>query len=264
MRVKSGSLISMIPVVFCVFVSLGYAIEKDTIVGIWFLDEEQGNLAKDSSDNSYDGEILGDVEFVEGKFAGALHFSAGDQNFVSIPHEDSLNLTTWSTTAWINMDSPGAQVIVSKGSEPANLFNYYIQLRDTGIANSGFFSGGWCEAWGTTNIQAEQWYHIAGTYDMGTLTIYVDGTLEAEEAFGSEPVVNTEPLAIGAYSGGIDWGASGVIIDEVGVFNSALSADEVKDIMTKGLGEATGMAAVSSAGKSATAWGRIKVHYERR
>ncbi|MDQ1317069.1 MAG: LamG protein, partial [Candidatus Poribacteria bacterium] len=61
-----------------------------------------------------------------------------------------------------------------------------------------------------------------------------------------------------AYSSGIDWGANGVIIDEVGVFNSALSADEIKEVMTKGLGEATGIAAVSSAGKLATAWGRIK------
>ena len=261
MRVKSGSLMGMIPVVFCVFASLSYAIEKDTIVGIWFLDEGQGNLAKDSSDNGYDGEIFGDVECVEGEFDGALHLSAGDQNFVSIPHEDSLNLTTWSITAWINMESPGAQVIVSKGSEPNNLFNYYIQLRDTSIANSGFFGGGgWCEAMGTTNIQAEEWYHIAGTYDMETLTIYVDGVLEAEEAFGPEPETNTEPLAIGTYSNGIDWGASGVIIDEVGVFNSALSADEVREIMTKGLGEVTGIAAVSSAGKLATAWGRIKVH----
>ena len=174
MRVKLGLLLSVISVIFCVLVSSSYAIEKKTIVGIWFLDEEQGRIAKDSSDNGHDGEILGDVEWAKGKFDGALRFPAGDQNFVSIPHKDSLNLTTWSTTAWINMDSLGAQVVVSKGSEPANLFNYYIQLRDTGNANSGFYSGGWCEAIGTTNIQAERWYHIAGTYaDSPSVFLYL-------------------------------------------------------------------------------------------
>ena len=47
-------------------------------------------------------------------------------------------------------------------------------------------------------------------------------------------------------------------IDEVGLFNIALSEDDIKSIMNQGLGRALGITAVSSAGKLATTWADLK------
>ena len=48
------------------------------------------------------------------------------------------------------------------------------------------------------------------------------------------------------------------VIDEVAVFNVALTEDDINDIMSNGLAEALGIAAVSPTGKLTTTWGSIK------
>ncbi len=48
------------------------------------------------------------------------------------------------------------------------------------------------------------------------------------------------------------------IIDDVGIFNVALTVDDINNIMNDGLARATGMTAVSSQEKLATTWSEIK------
>ena len=262
MTVKLGLLISTILVIFCVLVSLSYAIEEENIVAIWLFNEGQGNVAEDFSGNGHDGEFVGKLKWVEGKFGKALFFPGKARNYLSIPHEDSLTLTHWSITAWIKMPSSGTQVIMAKttGNGAHNHWNYCLQIRTLGKPSAEFGCGIWIEATGTTRLQSEKWYHIAGTYNQEFLTIYVDGNPETELTVSHVPGWNTGPLTIGAYSEGGDWGSKSVVIDEVGLFNSALSSDEIQLVMTGGLGETLDLDyAVSPTGKLATAWGQIKV-----
>jgi hypothetical protein len=65
---------------------------------------------------------------------------------------------------------------------------------------------------------------------------------------------------IGSSTYGFSDGLKGVL-DEVAIFNKALSADDIKKIMDNGLEKATGMAAVKSTGKLAATWGGIKDQY---
>jgi hypothetical protein len=48
------------------------------------------------------------------------------------------------------------------------------------------------------------------------------------------------------------------IIDDVGIFSKALSADDIKNIMNRGLDEALGLTAVFPSGKLTVTWGDIK------
>ena len=48
------------------------------------------------------------------------------------------------------------------------------------------------------------------------------------------------------------------VIDEVAIFNVALDVDDINEIMTEGLGEATGITAVEPSGKLAATWASIK------
>ena len=44
------------------FVGLSYAkIDPGAVIGIWFLDDDKGGVAFDSSGNGHDGEIIGDL-----------------------------------------------------------------------------------------------------------------------------------------------------------------------------------------------------------
>jgi len=80
--------------------------------------------------------------------------------------------------------------------------------------------------------------------------------MEGELAVSSDPDVVDTPLAIGAQHDGT-WPAEGVI-DEVGLFNVGLTQDEVENIMTNGLAEATGLLSVSASAKLASVWGKVK------
>ena len=101
------------------------------------------------------------------------------------------------------------------------------------------------------------WYHFAFTIANAIAVLYIDGT----QLGADKPLVNLvlsdtgRNLTIG--SAGTSWYLGG-IIDEVAVFNVALSENEIGSVMTNGLEKALGLTAVSSSGKLTTTWGDIK------
>ena len=64
-------------------------IDPDTIVGMWLFDESKGDTATDSSGNGNDGELVGNPEWVDGKFGNALEFD-GTGSHVNILNSDPL------------------------------------------------------------------------------------------------------------------------------------------------------------------------------
>lgn len=243
-------------------------IESESIVGIWLFDEDKDTVIKDHSRNSNDGEIIGELEWTEGKIGNALIFDGGN-SFVQIPHSDGLSLQTFTVVAWIHIEVAGKwQYILCKTtpSPPPWKRNYSIQV---GTGNS--FLGGfddkakvdagqapWTGIGGQTKLADSAWHHVAVTYDKQMLKAYIDGTVEGQKNITLEPITNTEPIMIG--SNVINQGVNG-LVDEVGVFNVALADDDIKAIIDEGLEKATGVAAVYPAGKLATTWGSIRVKY---
>lgn len=228
--------------------------DKNATVGMWLFDEGSGETVKDSSGNGHDGEIIGDVEWAKGKFDNALEFP-GEGNYVSVPHEDSLTLTTFTIAAWVKQQAPAAGLWPTFVSKNGETYNYYFQASDTGLFTTGFTTGGaWCELSGTTNLFDEKWHHLAGTYDKKSLRVYVDGNLEGEASHKETPDENSEPMVIGCQGAGKGNCVVGTV-DEVFIAKEALTEDDIRSIMTKGL---KSVSAVSPSGKLATAWGRIK------
>jgi len=232
-------------------------IDPGDIIGIWLLDDDKDGVAKDSSGNGYDGEIIGDLEVVNATFNKGFEFDGVLGNYVSVPHDKSLNLAEFTITYWCNMGISGRwQIPVLKVDHAAGGAhrNVDFQTPPAGGEVSVYFSQGanqWRGAIGTTVVSDEQWHHIAGSYDLDSLRLYVDGVLEGEGDHDGEPDFMDDPLMLGS---GEIWPFLG-IIDDVGLFNKALSADDILNIMDNGLDKTLN---VSTAGKLATAWGRIK------
>jgi hypothetical protein len=68
-------------VVSLMFVGIGNAkIDPKNIVGMWLFDEGKGDIAKDSSENGNDGELMNDPKWVDGKKkpSKALEFDGKD------------------------------------------------------------------------------------------------------------------------------------------------------------------------------------------
>ena len=80
-------------------------VSVDDAIGIWLFDEGKGNVAKDSSPNGNDGELIAGPKWVEGKFGGALEFD-GSGTSVETESADKLtefelgDKTDFTVTAW--------------------------------------------------------------------------------------------------------------------------------------------------------------------
>lgn len=81
------------------------------------------------------------------------------------------------------------------------------------------------KAVGTTTILNTGWHHIAGTFDGTFVKIYVDGVMENSVNIAGTTMSGTANLMIGANN----YGSAGKgIIDEVRVYNRALSSAEIQ------------------------------------
>jgi len=82
---------------------------------------------------------------------------------------------------------------------------------------------------GTAKLATGAWSHLAATYDGANLRLYVNGTLVSTKAATGAIQPGTRALRIGGNSIWSEWFAG--LIDEVRVYNRALSAAEIQGDM---------------------------------
>ncbi|MFQ6041496.1 MAG: LamG domain-containing protein, partial [Candidatus Poribacteria bacterium] len=101
-----------------------------------------------------------------------------------------------------------------------------------------------------SSIQDNEWHFLVGTWDGGTLKLYIDGSLDAEMPCAGTLLTNDEPMFIGA-RGGTQRFLVGAL-DEIKVYNYALSPDEIARDME------SPVTAVEPNDKLTTTWSAIK------
>lgn len=237
--------------------------EDPSLVLYFSFDKGGGKEIKDESGKGNDGDIAGSPKWIDGKYGKALQMTAQDDH-VEVAHSDSLVLEeavtymAWSLieawTAdgdqWIDKGAHSAKgtgcgIMVHAGSD------FYFMLGDGAARQDLTFP-----AAGTVPV-GNEWHHIAGTYDGKKMIAYGDGEIFGEMDASFKLNCTAEvPLYIGSgvdrpqyvFDGGID---------EVAIFNRALSQDEVKQAM-EGLDK---MLSVKPDGCLASTWGEIKGGY---
>jgi hypothetical protein len=243
------------------FTSIGGAnIDLETCVGMWLFDEGKGDIAQDLSGNGNDGKLMNAPKWLKGKSGQALEFD-GKANYVEVPDSSSLDVSTEvsiSLWAYINNfgTSSGDDVIIDKMcSDPKGAFEILL-------FSASELEGRFTLASGTTirlgqglglTPSDKSWHHYAATFTSGEQQLYFDGKAVADDSQTGTLIQNDLPIHIGK---GVErnYHFDG-IIDEVGIFNVALTENDIKTIMTKGL---KGITAVSPSGKLTTTWASIK------
>jgi hypothetical protein len=222
------------------------------LVGSWLFDEGGGDVAEDSSGNGNHGQI-NNADWVDGQFGGALEFSGGSSN-VEIPHADELSVQEFTLMAWINVPdfTGGWQTLVTQHTDGPTR-NYGLFINDgSGLIHYSFTAANaWNSFNASTSVVTGDWRHVAATYDMENFICYVDGENDGQTARNLEPDTADTLITIGSWIGG-GWiqGA----IDEVALFNHALTQEEIQAFVAGGLA----VLAVEPGGKLSSTWGHLK------
>jgi sialidase-1 len=242
-------------------------IVTDGLISHWSFDraDTQGDIIKDAWGNN-DGTIVGAPKVVEGKVGEALELNGVDQ-YVEVGHpaDGSLDFgqdIDFTIAAWIKVSKTPADqyTIVGKGDRgdsPRILFKISGDLAYITLANE---PGGGQKPDFTSNtpVVDGEWHYVALVADRRNATmIYIDGVLDAEGIGSDATDVNTEsPLYIGkSHQDGNDpRRLLEGLIDEVSIYNLALSINEIEQNMV-----ALGIAVKPASKKLAITWGKMKI-----
>ena len=99
------------------------------------------------------------------------------------------------------------------------------------------------EAWGSGALPTNTWTHLAVSYDRVTLRLYINGVQAASTPYTGAIATSANPLQIGGDSiyGQYFQG----LIDEVRVYNRALTPAEIQTDMNTAIGGGSGPATPS-------------------
>ena len=200
-------------------------------VGYWKFDEGSGTTAYNNGTQglSLNGNFAtggsAPTWSNDSKSKKALSFN-GSQ-FLSVPNNPALviNQEGFTYTAWIKANNFNDAFNMIMG----RWLPYFNLSQTTGRLHLSMqAAGGQRSAYGNTNLNTNQWYHVAATYDRnGYIKVFLNGKLDGIGGPFLGPTDSGSNLYIG------QWDASNVyrfngLIDEVKVFNYALSEDEIK------------------------------------
>lgn len=233
-------------------------IDPETVAGAWLFEEGSGQKVVDSSGKGNDGSIEGSPKWVNGKFGKAMEFN-GQTDYIVIKDADSLDLNHMTAAAWVNLASYAEdQRIITKEEGTAAPYSVYsFQVSGTGFTKLEFrptLDGTRQRIPSNADLPLGQWTHVAATYDGENVVLYIDGKVDKEQPFTGEMMVNDKDVWIGASEFWTPRFFDG-IMDEAVLFNVALSLDDIRTLMDKGLGS---ILAVSPAGKLTATWAGVK------
>ena len=235
--------------VFGMFVGFSDAqIDPEKIVGIWLLDENKGDVAEDASGNGYDGTIT-QSDWVDGEVDGALDIKKGGT--VTIPFGKGVVTDKMSFILWIQFTDI---------SEQQNYFSIHDQSgnRYVPYKEGPNVLRSWTNNWNVSSgvtVKTGTWYHVANTYDGNTAKIYVNGEEKVSQSVAKFQLVEEDQTAWLATDKGASF-LSACIMDDVGLFNDALTKEEINNIMNHGIYQTA--FAVEPMSKLPILWGNLK------
>lgn len=197
------------------------------LVAYWPLDEITGGVTPDLGQHGLDGTVQG-ATLTEGQTSGALRFD-GVNDAVLIGNPAQLNFGGAITiAAWIR---PRAffgdfRNIVAHGYTLGPDAEVFLRIHDADYEGGSFDGENHLTEDDRQGDDNNRWIHLAIVHDGAAWRLYRDGQEEAVtmDATGAVPV--NEGWAIGARGNGGERFFEGDI-DEVRIYDRALSADEV-------------------------------------
>ncbi len=215
----------------------------DMLMAYWPFDEESGTNAPDESGNGNDGTTGGmvDTNWVEGKLFNALEFDAVD-DYVKVPYDESLEFGngSFSISMWVNAPVPGilgrwmsfGSLILRQNSDNTVGFRADVDGVKTEffVPEEKFVGVGWVLVTAVRDTASNELKLYANTELIGSKTEVPDGSFtNAGDDKACYIGANNDAKRLE----GKHQGTKGML-DEVRLFNTALTAEQILAIYAEG------------------------------
>ncbi|MEF8884594.1 MAG: LamG-like jellyroll fold domain-containing protein [Haloarculaceae archaeon] len=203
-------------------------------VAYWPLDAGEESVAGDrvgGNDARFE-DLLGEPpQWADGRVGGAVAFD-GDHDVLDTGVSVVDTSGPFGAAAWVRLAERGTdRAAVSQDGDGESAFA--LEYRDG--PGQFAFAVGTSAAVGGPAVEADRWYHVAGTVADCTARLYVDGQEVASTTVGSTATGTEGRTVIGrGQAGGVVTDYWEGRIDEVHLYERALSAADVRRLVEEG------------------------------
>ena len=213
------------------------------LVGYWNFDEGTGNIVNDTSGNNNNGTING-ASWVGGKVGGALEFDGVD-DYVSFSNTIGLNFNTYTISFWIKPNTGFSGTVFRLSNSTSNTQSrskYEIRVTSSGIT---FITGDGATVDSDSffaSIPADSWSLVTCSLDGSNLkTCNLNGSVISSSANNVDISLNSPIVSfIGTNKNSAGNNFYEGLLDEIRIYNTALSVQEILDIYSEAKGTSGG------------------------
>jgi len=194
------------------------------LVGYWKFDEGSGASSADNSGGN-NTVTVNSATWTSGKF-GSYAFYIQPSKSLTYSSTSSIPTTNLTVSAWVKVTGHyNWKRYLNEGWGASNFGSWLLYSNASGIAEFGIIdsAGSQHNAIGcSTTFTAGVWHLIIGTYDGANPKVYLDGQYCGQATSVSQALYTNSKMDSAESAGG-----TGYSIDEVRIYNRALSAAEI-------------------------------------
>jgi len=165
-------------------------------------------------------------------YTRSIYFD-GVSDYVDMDDNLDLNPTAFTISSWIMREAGSNNKSILSKRDLAYTEGYDFKINSTGRFEVSWKNGSTQTITSSVAIPQSEWHHLAIIYSGGTASLYIDGVLDTTASL-SAPVVTTRNFNLAAAGKGASLGDFFVgNIDEVRIWDTALSIDELRYIMNQ-------------------------------
>lgn len=198
---------------------------------IYYFDEGLGSIVRDSSGNSFNGEMKGSPlpQWVLGKAGYALQFDGANYvNITSLPEViDAITIEAWIKPNSLSEDDAIVMKPHISDAQPKSMYALKIGKTDSlrfsvTIKGNNYFIDS-----PDNSLKTDEWQHVAGVYDGAKIKVYINGAERASVAISGAIDTNLMPLWIA--KGKVNGAGNSFkgAIDSLRIYSKALTPTEI-------------------------------------
>jgi len=226
---------------------IGFAIHSSAsaadpnLVAHWKFDESKGTIAYDSAGNN-DGALNNGPTWTASGINGSLLFDGVD-DYVEVPDSPywDFGAGDFSISAWVRLSASelgNYGVIIGRWHSSSNsnrweLFKEAENGLSVYVSSDGTASGQINATTGVGTVTSDVWYHLVGMREGNSLKIYLNGTEKDSTPIAFSIPDDDLPVMMGRHNS-VSPHYFGGAIDDVRIYNRALSAEEIGEIYESG------------------------------